>query len=207
MSPASHRSLDADRVHVRHSELLTVRDALHHYYREHGLPADGGATDPSFLVRIGPLRLRLPNPPARRRAVFFHDVNHVAAGYNTRFGDGEVVIAAFEIGAGCGRFGIAWYINLCMFAIGLGIQPRVLLRAFTRGRRSRSVYTHVATPEQIAGLRVAELRRELRLDTAPAQPGLGDYMAFGAWGLVAMLLLLAHVLVPIGVVAALRTSA
>jgi len=80
-----------------------IRDALAHHYVAHGLPLDGGASNPWFNMRIGPLTLRLPNPPARRRAVVMHDINHLVTGYNTTFSEGEMAIAAFEVGAGCGR--------------------------------------------------------------------------------------------------------
>ncbi len=90
----------------------TVTEALARHYAEHGLPPDGGESERWFRIRIGPLVLPLPNPPARRRAVFYHDVNHVLTGYNTVFSDGEMVIAGYELGSGCGPFGIAWLINL-----------------------------------------------------------------------------------------------
>lgn len=41
-----------------------------------------------------------------------------ATGYNTTFSEGEVAIAAFEVGAGCGHVAIVWFLNLCAFAIG-----------------------------------------------------------------------------------------
>jgi len=34
-----------------------IRDALAHHYVAHGLPLDGGASNPWFNVRIGPLTL------------------------------------------------------------------------------------------------------------------------------------------------------
>src|SRR5262245_48177473 len=127
---------------------VTVREALAAHYSAHGLPVDGGAADRWFHVRLGRISIRLPNPPARRRAVFFHDVNHVVTGYNTVFSDGEMAIAAFEIGAGCGRFAVAWFFNLPMFALGLVATPHAVFRAFVRGRHSSSIY-HDPLPSSV----------------------------------------------------------
>jgi len=116
-----------------------LRVALAQHYNAHGLPPNGGAHDPWFRVRLGPVSLRLPNPPARRRALLSLDVNHIATGYNTTFSQGEVAIAAFEVGAECGRFAIVWLINLWVLALGLFCAPRAVFTAYVRGRRSFSV--------------------------------------------------------------------
>jgi hypothetical protein len=140
-----------------------IADALTAYYTAHGLPADGGASDAFFHVKLGPITIPLPNPPARRRAVFFHDVNHIVTGYNTVFSEGEVEIAGFEIGAGCGPFLIAWAINAPMLAIGLVINPRRTWTAFQRGRRSGSIYEITDSREVISARSVGELRAMLRI--------------------------------------------
>lgn len=173
-----------------------VRDALAEHYRAHGLPADGGAADPWFRVRLGALSVRLPNPPARRRAVFLHDVNHLATGYNVTFGDGEIAIAAFEVGAGCGHFAIVWFINLCMLAIGLVLGPRTVFRAFRRGRHSISIYRDVPPREHLATMSIAAIRQHLGLDPAQRDAGRSDYVAFAGWACVAVGVLVA----PVGLV-------
>lgn len=145
------------------SESKLIGEALKEYYTAHGLPSDGGASDAFFRVKLGPMTIPIPNPPARRRAVFFHDVNHLLTGYNTVFSEGEVEIAGFEIGAGCGPFWIAWAINAPMFAIGLLINPTPTWRAFRRGQRSGSIYELRDSREALAARSVGELRKTLRI--------------------------------------------
>jgi hypothetical protein len=170
---------------------ISVREALSRHYVAHGLPEDGGATASWFRVRIGPVSLRLPNPPARRRAVFFHDVNHVVTGYDTTFSRGEMAIAAFEVGAGCGTFGLVWFINLTMFALGLVVHPHALFMAFVRGRHSKSIYHLRPEPAVLAGLSVADVRHRLGVDVPPRPPRPTDYLAFGVWGFAAAAVLFA----------------
>lgn len=170
-----------------------IGDALARHYVAHGLPADGGESDPWFRVHIGPVTLRLPNPPARRRAVFFHDVNHVVAGYNTLFSDGEMAIAAFEVGSGCGPFAIVWYINLSMMGLGLLVTPRRVFRAFVRGRHAASIYHRRESREALSGLTVAELRGQLGLDRSASGARLSDGLSFVIWAVAALAVLVAPV--------------
>jgi hypothetical protein len=146
---------------------LSLRDALSQYYARHGLPADGGESSRWFHVRLGKFSIPVPNPPARRRAVFFHDANHVLTGYNTTFSEGEMDIAAFEIGAGCGPYLIAWFINGFMMLLGIVTRPRNAMQAFMRGRKSGSIYSSGRTRENLLSMSVASLRQELRI--APYQ--------------------------------------
>ena len=169
----------------------TIGDALERHYVAHGLPPDGGESEPWFRVHLGPIALRLPNPPARRRAVFFHDVNHVLTGYNTVFSDGEMAIAAFEVGSGCGSFLMAWYINLTMFGFGLLVCPRTVLRAFIRGSGAASIYHCKDERRTLVAASVAELRERLHLDGSPGGTRLRASLRFGGWALAAVVTMLA----------------
>jgi hypothetical protein len=168
-----------------------IGDALRRHYIAHDLPADGGASDPWFRVHIGPVTLRLPNPPARRRAVFFHDVNHVVAGYDTSFSGGEMAIAAFEVGSGCGPFAIVWYINLSMFGLGLAVTPRAVFRAFVRGRHAASIYHRRENSSALSAMTVAKLRAELGLDQPIPAASLLDRLTFLAWAAAAVVVMIA----------------
>ena len=48
--------------------------------------------------------------------------------------------SAWEGGAGLGGLWVAWAICVPFFALGLLLQPRRVLRAYRRGRRSRSLF-------------------------------------------------------------------
>lgn len=176
---------------------LLVRDALNSYYREHKLPLDGGASSPWFRVHLGPLSIPLPNPPARRRAVILHDINHLITGYNTTFSDGELSIACFEVGAGCGPFAIAWYLDLSMFAIGLLLQPRASFAAFLRGRQSTSLYTAQRDAETLSAMSIADVRALLQVDMHAAPARLDDRLSFAAWSVIAIVVWLIPWLIPI----------
>jgi len=167
-----------------------IRDALTQHYVKHGLPLDGGASNPWFNVHIGPMTIRLPNPPARRRAVVMHDINHIVTGYNTTFSEGEMSIAAFEVGAGCGRLAIVWFINLSLLAIALVVHPRVAFAGFVRGRRSASIYANVKDATALGEMSVDRVRALLRIASADTRPQFADRVLFAAWGVVAVVVFL-----------------
>jgi hypothetical protein len=130
---------------------------------------------------MGRVAIPLPNPPARRRALFFHDTNHVLTGYDTTFSRGEVEIAAFEVGSGCGAYAIAWAINLSLLLIGVLLRPVAVFRAFVRGRHARSVYRRADARTALERMHVADLRAQLLLDRPPPAPTARDAAAFVMW--------------------------
>ena len=168
-------------------DAVPVTEALARYYREHGLPPDGGAGSAWFMVQIGPLRVPLPNPPARKAAVLYHDMHHLATGYNTVFSQGEMIIAGYEIGTGGGRYAVAWVINLWMMALGLLVTPRRMFGAFVRGRRCDSLYRHPAEQDRFTAMSVGELKRVLRVNEPTPDPTGADRAAFAGWCAVAWL--------------------
>jgi len=148
-------------------------------------------------VHIGPLVIPLPNPPARQRAVFFHDVNHVLTGYNTVFSDGEMAIAAFEVGAGCGPYVVAWYINLCLMALGVLFKPRAVFAAFVLGRSCSSTYERTEDRAELLAKTVVELKRLVGVDARVVEHPERWRAAFVAWTVVAWLTMLATAALPI----------
>ena len=173
-----------------HDDSVTVGEALARHYEAHRLPSDGGEGAAWFRVQVGPMRIPLPNPPARRRAVFWHDVNHVLTGYNTTFSDGEMAIAGFEVGAGCGRAGIAWYINLVLMALGLLVRPRHVYRAFVRGRRSASIYRRSEPRATLREMTVRQVRELVAVAHPDVRATGGDVVSFVAWSVIAWLVAL-----------------
>jgi len=142
---------------------MILRDARAEHFRRHGLGADGGYAAPWVKFRIGPVVIPVPNTAARKEALPLHDLHHIATGYDTSWrGEGE--IAAWELGAGCGRYAAAWMLNLAAIWVGIAIAPRRTWRAFWRGRRTRTLYDEGWDPRWL-DRSVGELRARLALAT------------------------------------------
>jgi len=141
-------------------EAMTVREARALWFAANGF-SEAVYADRWVRLRLGPIPLWFPNTAARVRAVKLHDLHHIATGYATTW-TGEAEISGWELAAGCGRHYPAWILNAVGLIIGLLIAPRRTLRAFLRGRRSRTLYSG-QFDDRLLELTVGELRARLQL--------------------------------------------
>jgi hypothetical protein len=155
------RQVPAERVTpVESADDMTVREARDLYFEQNGL-SEAGYSDRWVRLRAGPMPLAFPNTRARVRAVRLHDLHHVATGYDTTW-QGEAEIGAWELAAGCGHHLPAWVLNLGAVAVGVFIAPGRTVRAWRRGRRSRTLYAGEFEPS-LLDMTVRELRSRLGL--------------------------------------------
>ena len=146
--------------------------------------ADGGYGARWVAIKVGPLPFWFPNTQARVKAVRFHDLHHIVTGYRTDF-PGETEISAWELATGCASHPAALVLNLAGLGAGLFFQPRTLLCAFARGRRTRNLYRH-PYDAALLGTPVGVLRRELGLEGPAPEPTRADALAFAAWAVPAL---------------------
>ncbi|MCO4773188.1 MAG: hypothetical protein KDA24_24355 [Deltaproteobacteria bacterium] len=116
----------------------TVRSARAAFFTQNDF-GDGGYDQEFAEAQFGPLAYRVPNPEPRANALRLHDLHHVVTGYETDW-RGEAEISAWELASGLGAQPWAWMIMLWGMFTGLVLAPRVTVRAFLRGRRSRNLY-------------------------------------------------------------------
>lgn len=179
---------------IHYDPALTLREARDRYFALMGL-SDGGYDSPVAVLRAGPIPITVPNTAARVRALRFHDLHHPLTGYDSTWtGEGE--IGAWEVASDCADHRAAWALNLLAMAIGLGLAPRRIFRAFVRGRHSRNLYRETfddaLLDETIGGART---RLGLAGETPAASAA--DGLAFAAWSVIAILLL-AVAVAPLG---------
>ena len=116
----------------------SVGDALRAFRDENGLCHDERDSR-WWIVRAGLFVLPLPNFAWRRRAIDAHDVHHLLTGYPCTV-EGELLIAAWEWGAGrYPHWGATLFCGPLVLA-GLLFMPGRILAAWRRGRQSRSLY-------------------------------------------------------------------
>ena len=131
----------------------TMQQGLDRYLAENGFTIDDYGA-PSVTISVGPIVLRLPNSPARQRAIPLHDLHHVLTGYGTDL-VGEAEIGAWELRAGCNT-PFLFMINLTAVAIGLVLAPRRVWRAWRAARTARSLYLDVEPAAAYLALAITE---------------------------------------------------
>ena len=190
-----------------YADSLTVRAARAEYFAANGF-GDGGYDKRWVKLQAGPIPLYFPNTAARVAAVRFHDLHHVATGYDTTW-TGEAEIGAWELASGCARHYAAWILNLQVLPIGVCLDAPAMLRAFVRGRRSANLYRE-RFDDRLLTPTVGALRGRLGLAAPPARATAADVALLGVWslaGVVTLLLTAALVLAPVAVVIALVVRA
>ncbi|HEX8239108.1 MAG TPA: hypothetical protein VF574_05140 [Allosphingosinicella sp.] len=94
-----------------------------------------------WIVRADLVVFPLPNFAWRRRAIDAHDAHHLLTGYPCTCA-GELLIAAWEWGAGRYPHWGATLFCAPLVVAGFLLMPRQTLDAWQHGRRSRSLYRH-----------------------------------------------------------------
>lgn len=165
------------------------------YYRSNGFGDDGGDSLDWVPLKIWRFTIKIPNSKARKKAVKLHDLHHVVTGYQTNL-RGESEIAAWELASGCRRMPAAFVLNIFALAIGALIAPRLVLRAWARGRATRNLYAH-DTVDALLPQDVDSVRASLGLDAASPAPRFADIATFAPTALFALLLLVGIVVGPL----------
>ncbi len=172
---------------------LRMKDALKMFYNEHGLPPDGGTTSRLFKVQIGFIKFHLPNPKMRQQVVLFHDMNHILTNYKADFFTGEIQIAGYEISSGCGKYLFAWWINLCFYALGLIINPKLLFIGFMRGRNCKGIYYYAKELNNPLEMRIGAIKEKLGFNKPINKTNWKDILLFAFWGIIAILNLMVFI--------------
>ena len=139
-------------------DALSARDARDLFLRESGLDTSGYEA-PDFVVRVGPVTLRFPNPGL----LPYHDLHHVITGYGGDF-LGEAEISAFELRAG-GTTPLIRLLSVGALAMAVFVAPLRVLRAWRRARGARSLYVLRQPYERLLDMKVGELRALCGVDS------------------------------------------
>ena len=169
---------------------MTLREELAAFYRRCGFSDTADRQACTVPVYTGCLLVPLPNIETRHIYLKYHDLHHIVTGYDTDL-VGEMEISAWELGAGCEDFVAAYVLNVGGLSGGAAIAPLRTLRAFARGRQSRSLYRHTDVEALLDG-DVAAIRALTHVPSEPVPVRPSDVARFLAiatlglftWGVV-----------------------
>ncbi len=160
------------------NESQSLHELLPVFYQKYHLGNDGGQTSPHVKIEFTrKIFLYFPNFDARRKAVFKHDVHHIATGYTSTI-KGETEIGAWEIGSGCRHYWVAFILDLNGMMMGLLINPIGVYKAFIRGRQTKNLYADVYTDSQIMDIPLYKIRENLLLNNNPKRGKFKDILLF-----------------------------
>jgi hypothetical protein len=157
--------LDGMATATNYEPMMSVHEARTHYFADNAFGDDGGYNDRWVVIyKLGPISLAIPNTAGRVAAVRYHDLHHLATGYDTDF-LGEAEIAAWELASGCTRFPAAWVLNSLAMPVGLLRDSKRIQQAFMRGCRTRNLYAEPFA-DNLLTERLGALRERLGMTRA-----------------------------------------
>ena len=136
-----------------------VRTARDRYLTASGFTT-ASYTDPNFIVGVGPIKLRFPNPGL----LPYHDLHHVATGYDSSL-LGEAEISVFELRCGSGT-PLIFFLCCGSILVGLCLSPRRMWKAWKASRGARSLYGTKIPYDDLLAMDVASLRTTIGLESA-----------------------------------------
>ena len=159
------------------NEIQTPRQLLPGFYKQYRLGNDGGQSSPYVKIEFSKrIFVYFPNFDARRKAVFKHDVHHIATGYTSTF-KGETEISAWELGSGCRHYWVAFLLDLYGMTMGMLFNPGAVYRAFVKGRRTKNLYGDAFTDAQLMDIPLADIKEHLLLTGYPEKKR-GNFVDF-----------------------------
>lgn len=169
-----------------YSDSLKIKDALQIYFSQYHFK-DGGYKDRFFKIKLtGSFYIPVPNIKPRVNAVKIHDIHHLVTEYNANY-KGEAEIGAWEIASGCGKYWVAWILNLGSFVIGMLFYQRPLLKAFLDGRHAKTnLYQGTIYNDELLNKTVGELRNRI-LPPANSKNSATDYLLLVFWCIISLL--------------------
>ena len=174
-----------------------VGEALEEYFEKYGLGKDGGLDKLWGKVKVGNFYFPIPNPDSRKRALVCHDIHHLVTGYSAEW-IGEFRISAWEVGSGCTDFYAAWVLDLGLMALGIWIYPKVVFKAFVRGKRSKNLYHCLLKPEEAKQMTIAQLRDFLTIPAVDYENSTADEkLAFVKWWAISWVFSFVFFLLPL----------
>jgi hypothetical protein len=164
---------------------LTPAELLHQFYIDNRLGDDGGLSSPHVKIELSEkYSFYFPNFDARKKAVEKHDIHHLVTGYATS-PIGESEISAWEIASGCKGYWFAFFIDTSGFMLGLPLNFVKVLRAFSRGRKTKNLYSDEISTAKAMEMKIGDLKTMLQLDKFGPQtkPTLLDIILFSLFAL------------------------
>lgn len=154
------------------------------------MPSDGGAADQWARYTIGPIRaIAFPNFELRNQAIRRHDIHHILIDLDTS-SKGEDLIAAWELGSGCGRYWISRFMESQALWWGILLSPKESFSLFSLGQLSQNFFCTDLEPHLMEKT-VGELRAKMIPSHSQNGFSIGTvarFIFYSLFGLVCMLL-------------------
>ncbi|MEK9530729.1 MAG: hypothetical protein VWZ86_04610 [Flavobacteriaceae bacterium] len=111
---------------------MTIEQLLVEFYKENGLPFNGGVEKDTFKMEVLGLNLKLPNPKFRKDVIHIHDIQHLLNKCDTSW-KGEAFIAGWEISTGFWKYFPIAIFSFWAMGYSFWLHPKAVYQGFKKG--------------------------------------------------------------------------
>ena len=117
---------------MKYGSKITVEKLLAKFYKQNGIPADGGVNKDTFEIKVLGIYLKLTNPKFRKDVTHIHDIHHILNKKNTTW-SGGAFIAGWQISTGFYKYFPICILSLWVMGYSIWLNPKDILKGFRKG--------------------------------------------------------------------------
>ena len=168
---------------------MTIEQLLQDFYRENGLPKNGGDNQNTFRIKILGINFKLPNPKFRKDAIHVHDIQHVLNDCDVSW-KGEGFISGWEISTGLWKHFPIGMLSLWAMGYSFWISPKSVFKGFIKGINKIGIIDLKISKEEFMQMEYKEL---IELTSRKNKKSIGfiEYLQFTIWLVLSQVILFA----------------
>lgn len=167
---------------------MTLENLLNEFYKENGIPENGGFEDKVFEFKVFGVKLKLPNPKFRQKALYIHDLHHILNKKDISW-KGEGFIAGWEIGTRIWKHFPVGVLSLWAMGYSLWIYPTHVFKGYKKGVNNIGLIDLNITKSGFMKMSFNELE-EITLKKESNKWGVKNFIVFLFWCLISQTILL-----------------
>ena len=168
---------------------MTIEQLLQDFYRENGLPKNGGDNQNTFRIKILGINFKLPNPKFRKDAIHVHDIEHVLNDCDVSW-KGEGFISGWEISTGLWKHFPLGLLSLWTMGYSFWVSPKSVFKGFIKGINNIGIIDLKISKEEFMQMEYNELI-ELTSRKNKKRIGFLEYLQFTIWLVLSQVILFA----------------
>ena len=168
---------------------MTIQRLLEDFYKENGLPENGGDDQNTFHIKILGLNFKLPNPKFRKDVIHIHDIEHVLNDYDVSW-KGEGFISGWEISTGLWKQFPIGLLSIWAMVYSFWISPKSVFKGFIKGINNIGIIDLKISKEEFMQMEYKEL---IELTSRKNKKSIGflEYLQFTIWLVLSQVILFA----------------
>ncbi|CAM1345065.1 hypothetical protein [Tenacibaculum amylolyticum] len=155
---------------------MIIAKKLDVFYKENGIPENGGEDLDFFELDFKFFSLKVPNTEFRKKVIHIHDIEHVLFECDTSW-KGESFIAGWEIATGIWRYFPISFLSLWTMGFAFFRYPKEILKGYKTGLKYHGIIDLGISKYDLLQLPIKTLAQKIQRE----QPRTFNKVTFILW--------------------------